>query len=325
MKRVVEIFETPTFSLWQRRRRTHKKATLRFLEIRDRYGGRRHRVGRIIFGQTTRMLEWFYRWRRDIVADSPKNYVQKMIYLPPGIRAWRKHIPGGFATYTVHDPDMERLSSGERIDGITRRLFRHSSDGIGLRSRAYAMSWWVYRHTLKRTRRTRLRWLSIATGTGQPTFDAGTLYTRQPEYFLSDIADEMLVFADDLARQRDIDQSLVHTIQCDATNDRALTRLLQSTRPDVIDMMGLIEYLDNTTVVRLLRQVRNQSDALVCFTNMRPEHPQLQTHQRGLGWPGTQVRSIEQMLDLISSAGIPLQTVDVLLPSDKVYAVYCLS
>lgn len=327
MQHPTQVFETRHFSLWQGRVMHRHKARLRSIHVRDRYTRLQHRVGRLVFGQGVRLLEWHYVRRPDIAADSPHNYVQKLIFFPTGIRAWRQHMPGGFATYAVHNPEHRRLSSGEKVDVITRRLFRHSADGIGLRSRAYAMSWWVYEHfaTTNVRQNARIRWLSIASGTGQPTFDAGELYEQQPEYFLSDLSDTAMQFSRELAEARGLEMAHVHTIRSDITNRTSLESLLREAKPDVIDMMGLVEYLDDVTIVRVLRILKKHHRGLVCFTNMRPEHPQLQTHQRGLGWPGITVRSVDTMLALISRAGISLDTVDVLLPDDKVYAVYCLS
>lgn len=321
--RVHEEFIAPMFTVWQTGVRTRKKARLHFLRIKDRYDRPRHRVSRRVFGGATNLLERHYQ-RRDNTKS--KNHVQKMIFLTPAMRGWRQHMPGGFATYPVHNPEVKRLSSGEKMDFITRRLFRHSFDGRGLRTRSYAMTWWVYEHAPKRAKGERLRWLSLASGTGQPTFDAGAIFTEQPEYFLSDLSDEALSFSRELAAKRGLDMSRIHFMGCDVTNETALKQLLKTAEPDVIDMMGLVEYLDDETVIALIKTLKKHAKkSLICFTNMRPEHPELMTHKHGLEWPGVKVRSIDDMLALIQKSRLSLQTVDVLLPSDKVYAVYCLA
>lgn len=293
------------------------------LQIRDEYDRLRYRLERLIVQGGTHLLERHYRHHPEKKSGARNNYLQKVIYLPRGMRAWRTMMPGGFATYPVHNPRVRTLAYGAKLDMITRRLFRHSYDGRGLRSRAHAMAWWLYQK-LGHTKR-RLRWLSLAAGTGQPTFDAGQLWQTQPDYFLSDLNTEALEFAMSLATQRGLDMKYVHTKPCDATDKAALTQLLRTVRPHVIDMMGLIEYLDDEAVVKLLAIIDRGSSALICFTNMRPTHPQLQTHQRGLGWPGVKTRSRDEVLALIERAGIDLSRVDVLLPSDKVYAVYCVA
>lgn len=316
-------FIAPTFRVWEKGVRNRKKARLHFLRVYDRYDGARHRASRKAFGVTTRLLERHYQTRDNRKA---KNPLQRVIFFPRAMRAWRQHMPGGFATYPVHNPEVRHLSSGEKMDFITRRLFRHSYDGRGLRTRSYAMTWWVYEHAAKKPKNQRLRWLSIASGTGQPTFDAGAIFDPQPEYFLSDLSDEAMAFSRHLAKERRISSETVHFMGCDVTSKSALEKLLKTAQPDVIDMMGLVEYLDDEAIVALLKTLKKHAHtALICFTNMRPEHPELMTHKHGLEWPGVQVRSIDQVLALIRLAGVSLEHVDVLLPSDKVYAVYCLS
>ncbi|HET6825174.1 MAG TPA: hypothetical protein VFH64_04550, partial [Amnibacterium sp.] len=56
-------------------------------------------------------------------------------------------------------------------------------------------------------------------------------------------------------------------------------------------------------------------------SNMRTDRPQRHVHERGIGWPGVQMRSIKEFIALALAAGVPSEMVEVHLPSDNVYAV----
>lgn len=316
-------YQHETFRLRETFTRRQRGAKLIGLEIRDQYAGARFRPERVVFQFFARRIERHLRRHPQIDFAHPLNIPRRIIYLPKAIRKWSTYMPGGFATYPVHNPAVKRLHSGETIDYITRNLFRHASDGVGLRSRAHAMSWYVATR-VETARKKRLRWLSVAAGTGQPTFDAAENLTRRPLLFLSDLSDEAMSFAERLGRRRGFETDLA-TVKCDVTNSRKFSSLLVRVKPDVIDMMGLVEYLDDRVVVQLIRDfLRAKGDATLIFTNMRPEHPQLATHQRAIGWPGVKVRTIDAVLDLLERAGVKLETVEVLLPDDHVYAIYCI-
>lgn len=316
-------YQTGTFRLRETSRRRVRGAQMIRLEIRDKYAGARFRPERSAFQFFVRRIERHLRSHPQIDFAHRLNIPRRIIYFPKAVRKWATYMPGGFATYPVHNPAVKRLHSGEKIDYITRNLFRHSSDGIGLRSRAHAMSWYVATR-IETTRKSRLRWLSIAAGTGQPTFDAAENLTRRPLLFLSDLSDEAMSFAEKLGRRRGFEADLT-IAKCDVAEPGAFSSLLRRVKPDIVDMMGLVEYLDDAMIVQLVQDfVDGQGEATLIFTNMRPEHPQLATHQRGLGWPGVKVRTIDAVLDLLERAGVKLEIVEVLLPDDHVYAIYCI-
>ena len=233
-------------------------------------------------------------------------------------------MPGGFATFHVHNPDHKRLISGKKIDYITRNLFRHSIDAIGLRSRAYAMTWFFYRHF---SHHKNIRWLSIASGTGQPTFDAARLFSGEKTFYLADMNTQALDFARNLAIEYDIDTADLVTVNVDVSDRRQVTHLLTQAKPHIIDAMGLLEYLDEPTCISLLKSIHDHMlpGGVFVFTNMHADHPQLQVHKRGLGWPGVRQRTTDEVIAIIKAAGFTAKQITVLLPDDNVYAVYGLT
>lgn len=287
----------------------------------DRFHSRRHALERRLVTLFTRTLDRYLRKRPHLTFDHPRNHVRRIVYFPPAFRAWTAYMPGGFATYSVHNPDHKRLYSGKKVDLITKNLFRHSTDAIGLRSRAYAMAWIV--HYLAGKNR-QVRWLSLAAGTGQPTFDAAKILPAETTFYLCDIDGEALRFARQLAKSYDIDDNALYTSQLDINREGVLERLMHDAEPNVIDAMGFFEYIDDDEAVEVLATMKKtmRPDSVFVFTNMLSSRKQLDIHKRGMGWPGVIPRSVEQVALLMTKAGIAKSRQTVILPDDGVYAVY---
>jgi SAM-dependent methyltransferase len=239
------------------------------------------------------------------------------------MRAWAQYMPGGFATYHVHNPERMQIKNGKKLDYITKMLFRHSYDGRGLRSRSYAMAWWLHQNITEKSNG--IRWASIACGTGQPTFDASAVFKYPTHYLLIDSDQEALSFAQKLAKSYDIDSNRLTLRQLNVTSQkRELEDELKLFAPDCIDAMGLLEYLSDRDAASLLNHLYRQlpKGGLLVFTNMLDSHPHLEVHKRALCWPGVNVRSEADVLNLLKSADIPAKATTILLPDDGVYGVY---
>ncbi len=293
------------------------------LHITDRFDRPRHTLERKAFGAFSHQLEKYLAKHPELHFGHQRNIAQKLVYLPPSLRSWAAFMPGAFATHPVHNPDVRYLATGKKIDYLTRNLFRHSIDAIGLRSRAYAMAWYINKQVGDNPS---VRWLSLASGTGQQTFDAAMLLDHPPTLYITDIDDDAMRFSASLAKDYKFDKTDVIFEKLNATDEVTLANKLQTIKPQIIDMMGLMEYLDDNhavEVVKTIIQSRPESSCFV-FTTMLPSHPELNLHKRGLGWPGVIVRSVQQVLTLLEQAEIPVHNIEVLLPDDKVYAVFCI-
>ncbi len=324
MKQTYKPYKTSSFSLNPTAERVEAGLKLQIINVRDRYAGARHVVNRRLFGAFTNLLERYLSKNPHITFDHPKNRARPLIYMAPGIRSWATYMPSGFATHPVHKPEAKRLHNGKKIDYITKQLFRHSVDAIGLRSRAYAMSWQIAEAAKELPRE--LKWLSLACGSGQPTYDViqTLLNEHTVKLTLADLDPDMLDFAKENAKTNNLGDTLITIQQCDVGDTAAVDALVPSQSLHIIDVMGLFEYLPATLASRLLGQLYGglAPNGILVFTNMLPSHPQLALHKRGLGWPGVIPRKTAEVAKIIEKARIPLTCVVAVQPSDGVNNVY---
>lgn len=258
--------------------------------------------------------------------ESRANLARYLAYIPSGMRAWRAYMPGGFATYHVHNPQRTRMQNGKKLDPITQAFFRHTYDAVNVRSRAYIMDWLV-RKPLFAAQGSR-HWVSLAGGSGQPVFDvfndASPKVRDSSSLAIVDSNAAMLQFAKQVYEVHNKRIAAVDYIQLDVMESEKLSQLLAEHRPHIIDAMGLFEYLGDTDCVRLLRTVYQAlpRGGVFIYTNMWSKRPHLDVHQRALGWPGVRQRSIHEVLALMKKAGIPLEAQAVYHDDDHVYCVY---
>ncbi len=321
VKRPINDITTPFFSVSVVKNDKIQGIDTYRVEAKDRFHAWPHHISRRAVSIFTRTLDRYLRKRPHLTFDHPRNHVRRIVYFPPAFRAWTAYMPGGFATYSVHNPDHKRLYSGKKIDMITKNLFRHSIDAIGLRSRAYAMAWYAHHAT---SGKKDITWLSIAAGTGQPVFDATKIIPANKRYYLCDMDGEALRFARQLSKTYDIDDEDIFTSKLDLTREGVLERLMADTRPDVVDAMGFFEYLDDKRAVEVLIAIRKslKSGGVFIFTNMLDTRKQLDVHKRGMGWPGVIPRSVKQVSHLMTKAKIQKDSQKLILPEDGVYGVY---
>ncbi len=284
-----------------------------------------HRVGRAAVLAFTDYLEWYLTRHPEMVSGDPRNIVQRVSYLPAGMRAWRGYMPGGFATFYAHNPEVKRMRNGKAIDTVTTYFFRHTYDAVGLRSRSSVLVWRVRQRIDKVD--APFVWLSIAAGSGQNVYT--TLSEILPEkvaqarVVLLDSDPDVLEFARELYEHSGVTVGNIEFVCDDVCGDAVLERYSEE-RPFVIDAMGLFEYLDDCQAVMLLRRVYEllRPGGIFVFTNMTRSRKHLAVHQRALGWPGVIQRQPEDLLQLFRTADIPPQSVNVFIPDDGVYAIY---
>lgn len=313
------------FSLTETGTTTEAGYSVTEVQVTDRYHHRTFRVERTLFLTFTNLLQKYLAKRPHITFEHKGNLARPLVYLPPGVKAWTAYMPGGLATQPVHSPETKTLASGKRIDLMTRRLFRHSMDAIGLRTRAYIMTWQL--RELLATAKKPVVWLSLASGSGQPVYDA--IDVLGPDKFrsviITDSDKETLAFAGRLARNEGItNRSNLYIEQLDVFDDKTFNALWKAHKPSVVDAMGLFEYLDTDQAAQLLEKVYRKlpRGGMFIFTNMSPEHPHLDLHQRGLGWPGVIPRTVEDMAQIFAKTAIPHSAIEVFRAGDKVYNVY---
>ena len=292
------------------------------LTVRDRFSRSRYGLERAVIRTSGNILNRYLSRRPRTQFDSRINIARTFVYASPSFHTLYDYMPGGFVTYHAYDPDRKRLKNGKRLDPLARSFFRHAHDGLGVRSRAYAMAWRVagkYRDA------TEVHWMSIACGVGQATFDAARLLPGDVSYRLLDMDGDALAAAATLSTEYGIAPETLRTTQLNVIqhNDQLVAQI-KGFRPAIVDAMGLFEYLSPDNAVLLLKSIYThlRPGASLLFTNMLPSHPHLHVHQRGMGWPGVIVREEHEVVTLVAHAGIPLGQLTVLRPDDGVYAVY---
>ena len=318
---MTQTFSTEQFTLAVTSRESLNDVSMTHVHVTDRFSHARHTVLRVATQAFLNAMERYLKTHPRVGFGSKVNLVRTLVYVPAGIRSWTAHMPGAFATYPVHNPDTERIHNGPKLDIITKNLFRHSADGRGLRSRSYALAWLVWRRYGART--TPLHWLSLGSGTGHQTIEAARVLKRPPEVWVTDINHEVLTFAAGLIEE-EARPPRAHIEELDALDATLLSQKLQQVAPQVVDAMGLVEYLDDEQLVTFVRTIREHAPkgCQFVFTNMRPTHPGLEVHRRGLGWPGVIVRTEAEVCALLHRAGVTSQNIHVVLPDDHVYGVY---
>ncbi len=321
-KKTFEGLSSPAFSISSREVKTLHGVDVHYVTVKDKYDHRRYAVERSLFLAFTNALQRYLIKRPHVDFTSKRNLARTLTYMPAGIKTWSAYMPGAFATHPVHNPEVKSLAHDQKIDFLTRRLFRHSVDAIGLRNRAHIMSWAVQQQSLTGKRRL---WLSLAAGSGQHVYDSLNLLDHNQPYnvVISDINPEVLAFAEKIYK---IQRPRVGTIEFKTIDvlSKELDAQLQADAPTVVDAMGLFEYLEPDEATRLIKRLYKGAVAggMIVFTNMSTKHPHLDLHQRGLGWPGVKPRSIKEVVSIIADAGVPLEQTSVFKSQDKVYGVY---
>lgn len=314
---------TPHFSITIDKVSTLHGVQVQTVTVKDVYSRRRYALERALFLAFTNSLQRYLAKRPQVQFSDRRNIARTLTYLPAGVKAWSAYMPGAFATYPVHNPETKTLVHGQKLDPVTRRLFRHSVDAIGLRNRAHILAWAAQQQHVTSKQKV---WLSIAAGSGQHVYDSLALLGRAGDYtvYITDIDALVLEFAKEICKIERPPARRVSFHVLDALSSSQLARQLAVARPTIIDMMGLVEYLQPEQIVRLVRTLYKALDdgGMIVFTNMSTTHPHIDLHQRGLGWPGVNVRTIKELVAMIEKAGVPLRHVTVFKSQDKVYNVF---
>lgn len=297
------------------------------VRVSDQYQHPKYWAERKMIRSLTDFMEWYLKRHPEADADSSWNLSRLLIYMNPGMRAWHDYMPGGFATYHVYSPHRRHMQNGKKTDLITRALFRHSTDAGGLRSRAAIMAHIAQEAVAQHTDGP-IEWISLAAGSGQPTYDALHRLRKKDQHrvvlTLADVSSEMIEFARQLYPGEGLTLGAVKFVASDIVKNTGRRTLLKDTRPLIIDVMGLFEYLTDKQCIDMLSSLYGSlvRGGVVIFTNMSPGHPHLHVHQRGLGWPGVIQRTIHEVIELIEKAGIPKEAQSVYRAEDNVYNVY---
>ena len=288
----------------------------------DRYDSWPHRVSRLLARSYTALLRWYLARSSHIDFQHSHNWARKISFLPYGFRSWSGYIPGGHATYYVYQPHHRKMANGKRLDPVTNGLFRHCLEGVGMRTRAYILSWLVQQWA--QSQQVPVRWLSIGCGSGQPTFDASKRLPSDlrsaSQLVLVDRDQDVLDFARALHREQHHELPACEYRRLDFLDSGSPALLSTDGQYQIIDAMGVLEYLDHPRSVQFIRQCYELLDpnGILVFSNMDEDRPDYDINQRVIGWPRLNLRSPEEILRAIDDAGVPRQAVTLARAADGV-------
>ncbi len=249
------------------------------------------------------------------------------------MEAWAATLfPTARALYPLQRlADGGRVLPGGMIDERAQFLFTHMVDGIGLRSRAR-----IYAQQLveiaKNSPEDEISIVSLGSGAGVPNIDATERIEKElgkaVDWDLYDTDSESLEFAKELVGEAAIVSSSFRygdPIDQYKVVRRSYGRAFGLPREsvDVVDAIGLWEYIDSENAVKFAAkayQLVKPGGSLI-VSNMLPDRPQREFNQRAVGWPGLFLRSEEDLLEIISQAGIDTASVTMTHATDGVYVV----
>jgi len=307
---------------------TKKDAGITTVKVKtvDKHDTLRYRGAKTLFQGYMQLFEWYLKRHPQVRYEDKNNIARIITYSVPGARAWREYMPGGFATHYTYQAKRQRMKNGTKIDIVTARFFRYNVDGYGLRSRSYVLAWLV--ENWVETSKKSLRWLSIAGGVGQPMYDAlKQLRSKDLErahFTLCDIDGEVIEFAEEVFAEQDLHIASSTFTYADVFDHHRRASLLEDVRPNVVDAMGLFEYADETQARDLVSAIYSAlpSGGLFVFTNMAHDRPHLRVHKHMIGWPGVIPRTLEGVVGILRSAGVPIEHVTAYRPTDGVYNIF---
>lgn len=218
---------------------------------------------------------------------------------------------------------------GTLIDENSRLIFELSKDAQAIRTRAVLASEIISEH-FAGTGQDAITSASLACGAATPIYGIvrglEQLGVKTNKITLADIDPLALAAAYSLAESAGLQDrvDLRHTNLI--TGD--LTELLGDKGVDVIDLLGLFEYLRPHTAAKLLKRAAAtvKDEGIIVFGNMLKDRPQQQFFTDVVQWPSLQQRTIAEVIALVEKAGFdPKRDLRIRIPSGEcVYAIYAL-
>ncbi|TNM70205.1 methyltransferase domain-containing protein [Streptomyces sp. NP160] len=274
-------------------------------------------------------------WEAPVVRDGQlvlSNPASEFFYASPTMREWRvRLVPGAGALLPVQRPGISHLPSGAALDDTSVAIYRDALDSIGVRTRAVVLQEVARRDASRGRHDARPRWVSLASGAAVPVLDAMSSVeglSLRPHLTLVDIDPDALALAErmvaeqGLARGEDVD-----LLQRDLVRDLLVRSTLLGEvgagSVDLVEALGIFEYFRDPSCVRLLREAFRllRPGGSLVVANMLSDRRELHFNQRAIGWPLLVPRSVQELVDLVRRAGLPLDRTTISIPQDGVYAV----
>lgn len=294
-------------------------------KVDDGYHQKRHRIERQASKLLASKLESYLAKRPHLDFNHPSNRAKKLLYSLPTFPEWFLLMPGAQALEPVHDPEQKHLTTKKRIDPITRRLFRHGPDAIAIRART-VMAGWIAHDYVSSHQKGSIHWLSLAGGTSVPTMlmiEASGIDKRRIRYANIDQDSKAIEIAREITAIENLDPSSTNILTGDVFDEKTISVATNHMPVDIIDMMGIFEYLDREQSIKLLISAYGllKKGGIIITCNMRSDHSHLNLHKRGIGWPDVRPRTVEDLIELVQEASIPKSNIDIYHTGDGIYHV----
>ncbi|MGH7238343.1 MAG: hypothetical protein ACREGF_07450, partial [Candidatus Saccharimonadales bacterium] len=230
-------------------------------------------------------------------------------------------------------PDTITDIKGEEflLDDTARRWLINGTDARAIRNRGTVLAELVKGFIEdKNCPDLRPKWMSVACGTALPSMKAAIHAGITPDLALVDISQTAMAATEELAAEIGYTGSITkHFKNIFKSKDMAELRdFLGSNgdRPQIIDLMGIFEYVGKHIRANPVNFLRANYDMLrpggqLIFGQMRDDRPCQDFTMGVIGWPFIVMRSPKQVLEIVDKAGIPTISAKLYLPEDGVYTI----
>ncbi len=301
------------------------ETTIYKLRVLDGYHTPRYKLERYATRLVAKCMETYLAKRPHMPFDHKDNRARKLLYMLPALKEWATLMPGALALEPIHHPKQKRLPSGRRMDPLTSRIFRHSFDTVGVRTRTLAAGRLAYEYAAEKPRQP-INWVSLAGGTSAPTMlmvNAAGIDMKAIRYTNIDQDSWAINVSRDVTAYEGIPPHQAQLLVADIFDKNVLNATVVPGTADIVDLMGIFEYLDEKQSVQLLSLAYNllKPGGNIIACNMRMDHPQLNLHKRGVGWPHVIQKSAQELIVICRHAGINPQQLTIYQPLDGIYNV----
>ncbi len=244
--------------------------------------------------------------------------------LSDALARWRSDIPSAAALHPLYEP-LLTLGDGSPLDTPASRVFTHSLDGRGIRSRGAVLSWLLSSGGLDGS------WASLACGAARPVCTALVAEQRAGRSTSAAVLDwdaDALLLAEATATSLGV-ADRVTTHRVNVLKASAVRDIIDAESCSSVECLGFFEYLpvresmgrvDAAGFMALAYSLVAEGGQLV-FANMLDTHPELPFTMHAVRWPMIVPRNVDEILRIVDMAGISRSAVELWLPEDGVYAV----
>lgn len=262
-----------------------------------------------------------------------------------GLKAWHSNVPTaealGYLTdpcvnCTIQDKEGEEFVSSPE----TAAHLRFVDDAVAIRDRAVAMQEIAKGILNAKTEGSKIRWLSLASGTGEPSIaaskEAADTNGLEVELVVADLNPNSLNYVKEIAQKYNFG-SQITTVYGDILKENFPERLAKKTgssqKYDVVENMGFEEYLpqegDELGAYKEMGLMQASDFTRMAYEQVAPggslisgnmvlDRPQIDFVFGIVDWPIINARSEESILRIYEKAGIPMDQIKLYRVKDEI-------